>query len=38
MWYAGIIVGIAAALIHLPIDERPVSRLAGRDKNEKMLN
>lgn len=28
MWIAGIVLGIAAALIHLPIDERPVPRLA----------
>ena len=26
MWIAGIVLGIAAALIHLPIDERPVPR------------
>ena len=28
MWWAGIIVGVLAALIHLPISEKPVSRVA----------
>lgn len=28
MWWAGAALGLAAALIHLPIDERPVARLA----------
>lgn len=26
IWWAGVVFGIAAALIHLPIDERPVAR------------
>ncbi len=30
IWYAGIVLGIAAAIIHLPIDERPVPRLTPR--------
>ena len=28
MWMAGIALGLAAALIHLPINERPLPRLA----------
>ncbi len=28
VWWAGIILGLAAAFIHLPINERPVARLA----------
>lgn len=28
IWWAGVVFGIAAALIHLPIDERPVERAA----------
>ena len=28
MWWAGVALGVAAALIHLPIDERPLPRLA----------
>ncbi len=28
VWWAGIVLGILAAIIHLPIDERPVNRLA----------
>lgn len=28
VWYAGIFFGVAAAVVHLPIDERPVARLA----------
>ena len=27
MWWAGIVLGILAGLIHLPINERPVTRL-----------
>lgn len=27
MWWAGVALGVLAALIHLPIDERPLSRL-----------
>jgi hypothetical protein len=27
MWWAGIVLGVAAALVHLPIDERPLARL-----------
>ena len=27
MWWAGVFFGLAAALIHLPIDERPLARL-----------
>jgi predicted MFS family arabinose efflux permease len=28
IWWAGVALGLAAALIHLPIDERPLPRLA----------
>ena len=28
VWYAGIFFGLLAAVVHLPIDERPVARLA----------
>jgi MFS family permease len=28
IWWAGIVLGVLAALIHLPIDERPMDRLA----------
>ena len=28
MWWAGIVTGVLAAMIHLPIDERPLPRLA----------
>ncbi len=28
IWWAGIVLGLAAALIHLPIDEKPLQRLA----------
>jgi MFS family permease len=28
MWYAGIVLGIVAALVHLPIDEKPLTRLS----------
>lgn len=28
MWYAGIVLGILAALVHLPIDEKPLTRLS----------
>lgn len=27
MWWAGVVLGIAAGLIHLPIDEKPLARL-----------
>ncbi len=27
MWYAGVVLGVAAALIHLPINEQPLPRL-----------
>ena len=27
MWYAGIVLGVIAAILHLPIDEKPVQRL-----------
>ncbi len=30
MWIAGIVVGVLAALVHLPIDERPLPRLRAR--------
>lgn len=30
MWIAGIVVGVLAALVHLPIDERPLPRLQAR--------
>ena len=26
VWWAGVALGLAAALIHLPIDERPLAR------------
>ena len=26
VWWAGVVLGLAAALIHLPIDERPIVR------------
>ncbi|MEM9625369.1 MAG: MFS transporter [Pseudomonadota bacterium] len=29
IWWAGVILGLAAAIIHLPINERPLPRLAG---------
>ncbi|MDH3664015.1 MAG: MFS transporter [Alphaproteobacteria bacterium] len=29
VWWAGVALGLAAALIHLPINERPLPRLAG---------
>lgn len=28
MWYAGIVLGILAALVHLPINEKPLTRLS----------
>ena len=28
MWYAGVILGVLAAIIHLPINEKPLARLA----------
>jgi MFS family permease len=28
MWWAGVFFGVAAAVVHLPIDERPLARLA----------
>ncbi|NNG03554.1 MAG: MFS transporter [Inquilinus sp.] len=28
VWWAGVVLGVAAALIHLPINERPLARLA----------
>lgn len=28
MWYAGIVLGLVAALVHLPINERPLARLS----------
>ena len=28
MWWAGVFFGVAAALVHLPIDERPLQRLS----------
>lgn len=31
MWWAGIALGLFAALVHLPIDERPLARLRPRD-------
>ena len=27
MWWAGVVLGIAAGVIHLPIDEKPLARL-----------
>jgi len=29
VWWAGVVLGLAAAIIHLPINERPLPRLAG---------
>jgi MFS family permease len=29
IWWAGVLLGVVAALLHLPIDERPLPRLAG---------
>jgi len=29
IWWAGIVLGILAAVIHIPIDEKPMDRLAG---------
>ena len=29
IWWAGVVLGLAAAIIHLPINERPLPRLAG---------
>ena len=26
IWWAGVVLGLAAALIHLPIDDRPIAR------------
>ncbi|MES9846490.1 MAG: MFS transporter [Candidatus Sedimenticola sp. PURPLELP] len=31
VWWAGVILGITAALIHLPINEKPLQRLAGEE-------
>ncbi len=28
MWWAGVVLGVIAALVHLPIDEKPVARVA----------
>ena len=28
VWYAGVVLGLVAALVHLPIDEKPLPRLA----------
>ena len=28
MWWAGVVLGVLAAIVHLPIDERPLARLA----------
>ena len=28
VWRAGVVLGLLAALVHLPIDERPVARLS----------
>ena len=30
MWWAGIVLGVAAAVIHLPINERPLARLSAQ--------
>ena len=30
IWWAGVVLGLAAALIHLPINERPLARLAAQ--------
>ena len=30
VWWAGVALGLLAALIHLPIDERPLARMTGR--------
>ncbi|MGR3914498.1 MAG: MFS transporter, partial [Gammaproteobacteria bacterium] len=29
MWWAGIVAGLLAAAVHLPINEKPLARLAG---------
>jgi len=31
MWWAGVVVGLLAAAVHLPINERPLARLAPRE-------
>ena len=31
MWWAGIALGVLAAIVHLPIDERPLARVRERD-------
>jgi len=28
MWWAGVVFGVLAALIHLPINEKPLARLS----------
>ena len=28
VWWAGVVLGIAAAIVHLPIDEKPLARLS----------
>jgi len=28
MWWAGVVLGLLAALIHMPIDEKPLDRLS----------
>jgi predicted MFS family arabinose efflux permease len=28
VWYAGVVLGLVAALVHLPIDEKPLARLS----------
>ncbi|MGI9487711.1 MAG: MFS transporter [Geminicoccaceae bacterium] len=32
IWWAGVVLGLAAAIIHLPINERPLPRLAGASR------
>ena len=29
MWWAGVVLGVLAAVIHLPINEKPLPRLSG---------
>ena len=38
VWYAGIVLGILAALVHLPINEAPLSRLAAVPAREGVGN
>jgi predicted MFS family arabinose efflux permease len=35
VWYAGIVLGLLAALVHLPIDEAPLARLSGAPEGQR---